>query len=157
MIDDGDIVVDGHNKNFDHKASKDPFLAYEKGESSKPKPNNKLNYPYSNDDNVINMVEPMDFEYCDIITIKGKQEKTKPKTLFFLRDPTTNTTDNTSSQHCANAIMFSHTKWVLKDPSPSTPDLEQHKEKTLVGASSRGAKLTKNSVATSYSVLDQLK
>ena len=44
LIDDGDIVVDGHNKNIDHKAFKESFLSYEKGESSKPKPNNKVNY-----------------------------------------------------------------------------------------------------------------
>ena len=81
MINDGDIVVDGHNKNSDHKAFKEPFLAYEKGENSKPKPNNKFNYAYSNDKNVINMVEPMDFEYYDVITIKGKQDNTKPKTI----------------------------------------------------------------------------
>ena len=43
-----------------------------KGESSKSKPNNKVKYTYSNDDNVINMVDLVDVEYCDIITIKGK-------------------------------------------------------------------------------------
>lgn len=35
LIDDGDIVVDGHNKNSDHKAFKEPFSSYEKGENSK--------------------------------------------------------------------------------------------------------------------------
>ena len=37
LINNGDIVVDGHNKNIDHKDFKDPFLSYEKGENSKQK------------------------------------------------------------------------------------------------------------------------
>ena len=35
LIDDGALVVDGHNKNVDHKAFKEPFPTYDKGESSK--------------------------------------------------------------------------------------------------------------------------
>ena len=64
--------MDGHKKNTDHKAFKEPFPSYYKGESSKSKLHNKVNYTYSNDDNVITMVEPLDVEYCDVITIKGK-------------------------------------------------------------------------------------
>lgn len=33
MIDDGEIVVDKHNKNSNHIAFKEPFPSYEKGES----------------------------------------------------------------------------------------------------------------------------
>jgi hypothetical protein len=62
MIDNGELVVDGHHKNSDHKAFKEPFPPYEKGETSKTKPNNKINYAYPKDDNVINMVEPVDFD-----------------------------------------------------------------------------------------------
>lgn len=36
LIDNGDIVVDGHNTNADHKAFKEPFPTYDKGESSTP-------------------------------------------------------------------------------------------------------------------------
>lgn len=97
LIKDGDIVVDGHNKNIDHKDFKEPFPSYEKGEKSKQKPHNKVNYTYSNDDDVINMVELVDFEYCDVINIKGKQDNTKPKTPFVLRGPTSNTSDNEPS------------------------------------------------------------
>ena len=61
LINHGDIVVDGHNKNLNHKDLKEPFLSYEKGENSKHKSHNKINYIYSNDDDVINMVEPLDF------------------------------------------------------------------------------------------------
>ena len=42
LIDDGDIVVDGHNKNVDHKAFKEPFLTYDKGESSKAQTHHKV-------------------------------------------------------------------------------------------------------------------
>ena len=31
------------------------------------------------------MVEPVDVEYCNVITIKGKQDNPKPKIPFFLR------------------------------------------------------------------------
>ena len=72
LIDDGDVVLDGHNKNADHKAFKEPFRTYDKGESSKEKSHKKTNYTYANNANVINMVEPMGVEYCDVITIKGK-------------------------------------------------------------------------------------
>ena len=75
LIDDGDIVVDGHNKNSDHKAFKEPFPSYEKEENKKQKTHNKINYTYSNDDEIVHMVEPVDFEYCDIITIYGKKIK----------------------------------------------------------------------------------
>ena len=56
LIDDGEIVVGGHNKNSDHKAFKEPFQHYDKGETSKQKNNNEVNYTYTNDDNIINMV-----------------------------------------------------------------------------------------------------
>ena len=39
------------------------------------------------------MVEPLDFEHCDFIIIKGKHDNTKPKTLFFLRGATSLTFD----------------------------------------------------------------
>ena len=97
MIDNGELVVDGHHKNSDHKAFKEPFPPYEKGETSKTKPNNKIKYAYPKDDNVINMVEPMDFEYYDVITIKSKQDNTNSKTPFVLKGPTPNTTNNTPS------------------------------------------------------------
>ena len=35
LIDNFEIVVDGHNKNSNHKAFKDSFPPYEKGENSK--------------------------------------------------------------------------------------------------------------------------
>ena len=63
LIDDGDLVVDVRNMNADHKDFKEPFPTYDKGESSKTQTHHKVNYTYSNDDNVINMIEPMDVEF----------------------------------------------------------------------------------------------
>lgn len=90
-------------------------------------------------------------------TSRSKQDNDKPKTPFLLRGPTSNTMDNTPSQNCANAITHSHAELVLKGRVPSTPDFEQHKDKTLASPSSKGEKLTMNSMETSYSVLSQLK
>ena len=157
MIDNGDLVVDRHHKNSDHKAFKEPFPPYKKGETSKTKPNNKINYAYTKDDNVINMIEPVDFEYYDVITIKGKQDNTKTKTPFVLKGPTSNMTDNTTSQQCANAITRSRAKLVLKGPAPPPMDSEQNRDKALAGPSGKGAKPTTNPNAISYSVLEQLK
>ena len=79
------------------------------------------------------MVEPVGVDYCDVITIKGKQDKVKPKIPLVLRGPTSNTSNNESSQTCANPIMRSHAKLVLKGPRPSAPKIEQHKDKALAG------------------------
>ena len=111
--------MDGHNKNADHKAFKEPFLTYDKGECSKAQTHHKINYTYSNDDNVINMVEPVDVEYCNIITIKGKEDNPKHNIPFFLRGPSSNKPKSASSQTCANAVTHSRAKIVLKGPTPS--------------------------------------
>ena len=100
------------------------------------------------------MVELVGFEYCDIITIKAKQDKTKIKTPFVLRVPTSNTSNNKSSQNCANVITHSCEKLVLKGLAPSTPELEQHKDKPLTSPSGKGTKLAKNSMPASYNILD---
>lgn len=153
MIDDGYLVVDGHNKNLDHKAFKEPFPSYEKEESSNPKSNNKVKYTYSNnDDEIVHMVEPMGFEYYDVITIKGKQDHTKT----LLRGPSPKTLDSKSSQSYANTVTCSCAKLVLKEPTPSALELEQNKEKPLVGLSGKGAQLVTFSATTSYNILDQL-
>ena len=80
----------GHNKNSNHNAFKELFPYYDKGEICKQKTNNKVGYIYiyTNNHNVINMVEHLDFEYCDVTMIKGKHDNMKPKTLFFLRGAT---------------------------------------------------------------------
>ena len=146
--------MDGHNKNIDHKAFKEPFPSYDKGESSKSKPNNKVNYTYSNNDNVINMVEPIDVEYCDFIIIKGRKDNAKLKTPFFLRGPALNKSNYELSQSCANTVTCSHANLVLKGLVPSSPELEQHKDKILAGLSDKGEKHTTNVVASNYSILD---
>ncbi len=52
IIEDSDIIVDVHDKNIDHKAFKEPFPSYEKGEKSKKKSHNKINYTHSIDDTI---------------------------------------------------------------------------------------------------------
>ena len=116
----------------------------------------KVNYKYSNNDDVINMVEFVDFEYYNVIMIKGKQENTKPKISFILRGATSTTTDKEPSQSCANIVTHSHAKIVLKGPPPSTPKSEQYKEKPLVGPSRNGTNIATYFSATSYNILDQL-
>lgn len=115
---------------------------------------NKINYTCFNDDDVINMVEPIYFDYCNIITIRGKQDNTKPKTPVVLRGATSTTSDNEPLQYCANAIMHSHAKVVLKGLVPLDPNLEQHKDKPLTSPSSKGTKVTTSSRNSSYSILD---
>ena len=72
-----------HNKNSDHQAFKDPFPPHEKGETSNTKnAHAKVNYTYTINDNIIHMVEPIDDQYCNVITIKGKDDAPKHKTPF---------------------------------------------------------------------------
>ena len=78
LIDKNDVVVGNHNFFLDHQAFKDPFPPHEKGEASKAKnAHTKVNYTYAINDNVINMVELVDVEYCDVITIKGMEDVPK--------------------------------------------------------------------------------
>ena len=102
------------------------------------------------------MVKPVGVEYNDVITIKGKQDKTKPKTPFVLRGPNSTISDNESSQTCTNIVMHSCTKLVLRGPTPSDPELEQHKDKPLTGPSRKGIKLATTYVPASYNIIDQL-
>ena len=65
-------------KNFITKNSKGPFPPNEKGESSTTKnAHAKVNYTYTINDNVINVVEIVGVEYCDMITIKGREDVLK--------------------------------------------------------------------------------
>lgn len=105
LIDSGDIVVDSHNKNLDHQAFKDPFPPHEKGESSNAKNTNaKVNYTYTNDENVIGMIEPVGVEYCDVITIKGSDNAPKPKTPFILRSSVSCSSESEQPQDYANVV-----------------------------------------------------
>ena len=65
LIEAGKVVIDGLVKNVDHKAFKQPLPKYEKGESSKAaaKKNHdaKINYTYANTDNLIAMLEPVEY------------------------------------------------------------------------------------------------
>ena len=182
LIDDGELVVDGHNKNTDQKAFKEPFPTYEKGESSNTQTHHKVNYTYTENDNIISMVEPVDEEchnvitlkgkednhkpktpfvlrgpssYCNVVTIKGQEDNPKPKTPFVLRGPSSNRSQSESSQTCANVVTRSRAKLVIKGPTPSpSAEVEQHKDKALAGPSGKGVKVTTNTTTASYSILD---
>lgn len=73
LIEEGRVKVDGHYTNNDHKAFQTPLPSYEKGEISK---SNKINYTYTDDDNVIHMVEPCK-PSINVITLRGFQRKTE--------------------------------------------------------------------------------
>lgn len=97
--------MDGHNKNSNHQAFKDPFPPHEKGESYRSKKSNaKVNFTYTNNDNIINMIEAIDHEYCNAITIKGKGEITKSKTPFVQRGSVPQSTKLKPPQISINAI-----------------------------------------------------
>lgn len=71
LIESRDVVVDGHNVNTGHKAFKEPFPKYEIEEVSKSKNTSKVNYMFSNNNNVIHMVEPIEEKYCNMTILKG--------------------------------------------------------------------------------------
>ena len=64
LIEAGKVVTDGLVKNADHKAFKQPLAEYKKGESSKAAKKNhdaKISYAYADTDNVIGMLEPIEY------------------------------------------------------------------------------------------------
>ena len=94
LIDNGDVIVGNHNKNSNHQAFKDPFPPHKKGESSNTKNMHaKVNYTYVVNDNIIHMVKLVDDEYCNVITIKGKEDAPKCKTPFVLKGPVSSSFD----------------------------------------------------------------
>lgn len=149
--------MSGHNKNSDHQAFKDPFPPHEKGESSKPKnENNKVNYMYNTNDNVINMVEPIDVEYYDVITIKGSEDYPRPKIMFVLHGLVSQSSESEQSLVCANVVTWSHAKIVLKGPEPSTSTPKQSIDTATIGLANKNSKLVPTPANANYSILDQL-
>lgn len=73
LLDASKIVVGNHTTNADHKAFKEPLPSYEQGGSSKSKGDAKVNYAYMNDDNVINMIESISPEKCNVIIVKNEK------------------------------------------------------------------------------------
>ena len=63
-----------------------------------------VNYTYTTNDNVINMVETVNVKYCDVITIKGREDVPKCKTPFILQEPVSTFTKQEQSEFCVNAI-----------------------------------------------------
>lgn len=61
--------------NSNKKTFKDPLPTYEQGDSSKSKGGAKINYTYTNNDNIINMLESSQSKYCNVIIVK--EDKTK--------------------------------------------------------------------------------
>lgn len=63
ITDGGIVLVDSLVKNYDHKAFKTPLPDYKKGESSQANKKNhdaKINYTYTDSENMINMLEPVE-------------------------------------------------------------------------------------------------
>lgn len=157
LINNGNIVVDGHNKNFDHQSFKDPFPPHNKGESSRAKDSNtKVNFTYNANENIINMIGPVDFEYYDVITIKGKGDNVKSKTPFVFCRSTPQSPEQKSPQTSTNVVTRSHAKVILKGPAPSTSVLKQPTDEVVVNPANKNPKLVTSTNNASYNILDQL-
>ena len=66
LVNSGKAFTDGLTKNYDHQTFKQPLPNYQKGESSQAQKKNhdaKINYTYAYMDNVINMLEPIEYVY----------------------------------------------------------------------------------------------
>lgn len=72
-IDNGEITIDNHKSNNDHTTFTEPFHKHGKEDSSsQPNMGAKVNYAYSGNNAVINMVEPCLSEHCNVIMIVRK-------------------------------------------------------------------------------------
>ena len=110
------MLTDGLVKNIDHKAFKTPLPDYDKGESSQANKKNhnvEIHYTYATNDNVINMVEPV-----ESIFMMRSQETKVPKIVL-------RTLDNSSPpSEALNVVTRGQAKVVLRtnqDPKPSAP------------------------------------
>ena len=157
LIGYGEVVVGNHNKNLDHQAFKDPFPPHEKGESSNTKnAHTKVNYTYAINENIIHMVKPIDDEYYNVITIKGKEDTPKRKNPFVSKGPMLASSDTTPSKVCTNVVTWSHVKIVLKGPKLPTTAPKPTTKKTTIGSTSKMSKLVPLTTAANYNILDQL-
>ena len=85
LIEASKVVIDGLIKNVDHKDFKQPLLEYEKGETSKaPKKNHytKISYAYANTDNVIGMLEPIEYLCMASSNDENRPEDERPKVVL---------------------------------------------------------------------------
>ena len=136
---------------------KDPFPPHENGESSNTKnAHAKVNYTYIVNDNIIHMVEPIDDQYCNVITIKGKEDAPKCKNPFVLKGPLSDTFDMTPSDACANTVIRSRARIELKGLEPSATMSNPTTNKTTVSSTGKTSKLVPLTNTASYSILDQL-
>lgn len=74
FIDRGKVLIDGLVKNSNHKAFKTPLPEYEKVESSQAHKKNhdaKINYTYTPDSPVINMIEPVE----SVLMMRSQDDK----------------------------------------------------------------------------------
>ena len=83
LINDGTIEVNNFSNNEDHTAFKNPFMSYEKGESSKANqnapPQTKVNYVHHND-NTIGMISEFD-DTVNVIIVKDKNKEKSSNTV----------------------------------------------------------------------------
>lgn len=75
LINNGKIVVGNHTTNSNHKYFKDPFPTYDQEDSSKSKGGAKVNYTCTNEDHMINILEPSQSKHCNVIIVKEDQNK----------------------------------------------------------------------------------
>ena len=103
------------------------------------------------------MVEPVDDQYCNVITIKGKDDAPKRKTPFVLKGPTSNASNMIPTDACSNVVTQSCARIVLKYPEPSATTSNPTTEKTAIGPTNKASKLVPLTTTANYNILDQLK
>lgn len=136
LIDVGKIIVGNHAPNVDHKAFKDPLPTYEQGDSSKSKGGARVNYTYTNNDNVMNMIESSQAKYCNVIIVP----------------------DHKNQAQAANAMIHAQRKITLPGANSSTfnqttSNLPNRQIDTIMAKSKQLA----SSSSPGYSIVEQLK
>ena len=85
LIEEGKVFTDGLTKNVDHKAFKQPLPKYDKGETSKANKKNhnaKISYAYADIDNVIGMLEPIEYLCMESPSDKNQCMEEQPKVVL---------------------------------------------------------------------------
>ena len=96
LIDGGTMLIDGLVKNFDNKYFKTHLLEYGKGESIQENKKNhdaKINYTYANNENVINMLEPIKSVFMMRPQGNGDSHHDMPKIVLQTLDSSSSYTE----------------------------------------------------------------
>ena len=120
LIDGGTVLIDGPVKNSNHKAFKTPLPEYDKGESlqaSKKNYDAKIHYTYVTNDNVINMIKPIEDVFMMRLQKDDDANYDIPKLVLWMLNNSSSQSETLNTVTGGQAKIFLCT---VQDPKQTT-------------------------------------